>query len=88
MDASQLLLWVEEPETHRQIVGDYAGCYALGVIDDPCAFLLRVEPADVRRFPTKVHLHGAEVPVIVRGDFIPPVPVRRPQRTGMSEKHG
>jgi hypothetical protein len=87
MDVTQLMTWVDEPETHRKIVGDYAGSYALGVTDNPVAFLLRVEPADVSQFPTKVHLHGLEVPVIVRGNFVPPVPVSRPQRTGVSEEH-
>lgn len=86
MDASQLMHWVDEPETHQKIVGDYAGSYALGVIDSPSAFLLRVEPADVSQFPTKVRLHGIEVPVVVRGDFVPPVPIRRPHRSSVREE--
>ena len=77
MDAKQLILWVDQPETHQTIVGDYEGCYALGVTDSPPAFLLRVEPAEVNAFPTKVHIHGVEVPVVVKGNFIAPVPVVR-----------
>ena len=50
-------------ETHAKIVGDYEGTYALGVKDDPPAFLLRVEQGDVSSFPTRVTIHGVEVPV-------------------------
>jgi hypothetical protein len=75
MDAKQLLRWVEEPATHQQIVGDYDGGYALGVTDAPLAFLLRVESSEVGKFPTKVHIHGVEVPVVVHGNFVPPVPL-------------
>lgn len=75
MTARQLHTWVEQPETHRLILGDYEGSYALGVRDDPTAFLLRVEPADVASFPRRVTLHGVEVPVIVEGNFQPPRPL-------------
>ena len=74
MDAKQLLSWVDQPETHRKIVGDYGGSYALGVTDNPPAFLLRVEGADVSAFPTKVTINGQDVPVIVHGRFQPPRP--------------
>jgi len=47
MNTKQLSSWVDESETHQKIVGDYDGSYALGVTDDPPAFLLRVEPTDV-----------------------------------------
>jgi hypothetical protein len=77
MNAQQLLSWVEQPETHRKIVGDYEGSYALGVTDNPPAFVLRVEPADVESFPTRVNLDGVEVPVIVEGNFKPPRPSAR-----------
>jgi hypothetical protein len=77
MDAKQLSKWVDRPEIHLKIVGDYEGCYALGVTDNPPAFLLRVEPADVSSFPTKVHIDGVEVPVVVQGNFVPPEPVGR-----------
>jgi hypothetical protein len=69
--------WVDQPETHQKIVGDYEGGYALGVADNPPAFVLRVEPADVSAFPTKVTIDGVEVPVVVKGNFAPPVPVSR-----------
>jgi hypothetical protein len=74
MNAQQLLSWVEQPETHRKIVGDYTGSYALGVTDNPPAFVLRVEPGDVAAFPTRVNVDGVEVPVIVEGNFKPPRP--------------
>ena len=47
MDAKQLMSWAEEAATHQKIVGDYEGCYSLGVTDTPPAFLLRVEPSEV-----------------------------------------
>ena len=77
MIQDQLQDWVNETETHRQVVGDYEGSYALGVIDNPPALLLRVEPKDVSAFPTTVTLHGIEVPVRVEGDFKAPRPQRR-----------
>jgi hypothetical protein len=83
MNASQLLLWVEQPETHRKIAGDYQGSYALGVREDPPAFVLRVEPADVASFPTQVTIDGDTVPVIVHGNFVPPrADVRMPDPGG------
>jgi len=78
MNTKQLSSWVEESEIHREIVGDYDGSYALGVTDDPPAFLLHVEPADVKAFPRKVTVHGVEVPVIVQGNLKPPKPSSRP----------
>ena len=75
MDAKQLLRWVEQPEIHRKIVGDYAGSYAVGVTDNPPAFVLRVEPADVGSFPGKVIIDGVAVPVIVHGNYQPPRPL-------------
>jgi hypothetical protein len=88
MDVKQLLKLVDQPDTHQKIVGDYSGSYALGVTDNPPAFLLRVEPADVSSFPTVVNIHGVEVPVIVRGNFVRPVPVNRPRQGAAGEKPG
>lgn len=75
MNATLLHAWVEEPETHRLIVGDYEGSYSLGVREDPPAFVLRVQPADASSFPRRVTLHGALVPVLVQGNFQPPRPL-------------
>jgi hypothetical protein len=75
MDITQLHQWVDQPQTHRKIVGDYEGSYALGVTDNPPAFILRVEPEDVGRFPMKVTIDGLEVPVLVLGSFQPPKPL-------------
>lgn len=77
MTAAQLARLASEPRTHELIVGDYAGSYALGVTDDPPAFLLRVEPQDVGQFPRAVTLDGTEVPVVVEGGFRRPRPQRR-----------
>jgi hypothetical protein len=86
MNVKQLINWVDQPETHQKIVGDYSGSYTLGVTDNPPAFLLRVEPADVSSFPTVVNLHGVEVPVVVQGNFARPVPVNRPRQGASGEK--
>lgn len=75
MDAGQLMEWVEEPQTHRRIVGDYEGSYSLGVEENPPAFVLRVEPKDASRFPDQVNIHGVDVPVIVQGGFVQPRPL-------------
>lgn len=87
MNVKQLMNWVDQPETHQKIVGDYDGSYALGVTDDPPAFLLRVEPNDVSRFPTVVNIDGDEVPVVVRGNFSQPVPINESPQGVASEKH-
>ncbi|WP_020470415.1 hypothetical protein [Zavarzinella formosa] len=77
MNAKQLMSYVDQPETHQKIVGDYDGGYALGVTENPPAFLLRVEPEDVSHFPTAVDIHGVKVPVVVKGSFVRPVPIDR-----------
>lgn len=83
MNAKELSKWADHPETHREIVGNYAGTYALGVTDNPPAFLLRVEGSDLSSFPKKILIQGTEVPVIVRGDFEPPTPI-----SGRAERGG
>jgi hypothetical protein len=70
----QLTNLVNQPETHQLIVGDYDGSYALGVTDNPPAFLLRVEPSDVGQFPSKVTIRGKDIPVVVKGNFRTPRP--------------
>jgi hypothetical protein len=65
--------WVSEADTHKKVVGDFDGNYTLGVTDDPPALLLRVEGADVRRFPTQVNLHGQDIAVHVKGSYQRPV---------------
>jgi hypothetical protein len=73
LNAQDLEKWVDQPETHRKIVGDYAGSYSLGIKGN--AFSLRVEPKEVSAFPDRVTIDGVEVPVIVEGNFKPPVPL-------------
>ena len=86
MNAKLLINWVDQPETHQKILGDYCGSYALGVTDNPPAFLLRVEPADVSSFPTVVNIHGVDVPVVVRGNFAPPVPINGACQSAMDKQ--
>src|SRR5436309_1367966 len=75
MNTKQLSSWVDESETHRKIVGDYDGSYALGVTDDPPAFLLRVEPADVDP--------QAQVPYPLAASFVPEQQSHRPLVCGL-----
>jgi hypothetical protein len=74
--ADRLLAAVDEPETHRKIVGNYGGQYALGVQENPPAFVLRVAPPDIHAFPEKIHVYGEEVPVLVKGGFQEVKPLR------------
>ncbi len=76
MDINDLVSWTQEPVTHQKIVGDYDGPYSLGVTDNPPALLLRIPSQDVSKFPTTINIHGIDVPVIVHGGFVPPVPLR------------
>jgi hypothetical protein len=75
MNVSQLAKLTESPETHRMIVGDYAGQYVLGVTDSPAGFLLRVADTDTSRFPRRVVVDGQSVPVQVTGGFASVVPL-------------
>ena len=77
MTSEELADLLDEPETHRRIVGHRDVPYALGVTKAPSgafAFLLRVP--DPSGFPKRVTLHGHTVPVIVEGGFRAPVPMR------------
>ena len=74
VNVTQLMAVVNQPETHQLIVGGYTGGYALGVTDNPPAFLLRVEPANVDHFPRVVTIGGQRIPVVVTGNFRIPRP--------------
>jgi hypothetical protein len=67
----------DAPETHRLIVGNYAGNYTLGVTDNPPGFVLRVQSRDTDRFPKSVSLKGQVIPVTVAGGFDPVVPISK-----------
>ena len=75
MTATELTRLTEAAETHRLVVGDYDGQYALGVSDHPARLVLRVATADTSRFPRRVTLRGETVPVDVTGGFPPVVPL-------------
>ncbi len=79
MDASELATLLERGETHRQILGDYKGPYALGVGQDPdnpstYGFVLKVP--DAEGWPKSVTINGQRVPVHVQGGFQPVTPLR------------
>jgi hypothetical protein len=75
MTATELAHLTDAPETHRLVVGDYDGQYALGVSDRPARLVLRVAASDTSRFPRRVVLRGESVPVEVTGGLAPVVPL-------------
>jgi hypothetical protein len=79
MGPDQLADLLDRPEVHRKILGSYSGPYSLGVTrsHDPgngFGFLLRVKGQNAGQFSSHVDIDGKQVPVIVKGDFNPPVP--------------
>ena len=74
VNVTQLTGLTDAAETHRSVVGDYDGQYTLGVSDHPPRLVLKVATADTKRFPRRVVLHGATIPVEVNGDLAPVVP--------------
>jgi hypothetical protein len=81
MNSQQLQVWIDEPETHQKLVGEYDGAYSVSVNDNPPSFLLRVEPQDTSAFPSAIEIHGQRVPVEVKGSFRKPVKLRSAQAT-------
>jgi hypothetical protein len=74
---SELESVLDQPETYRQLLGEYSGPVSLGVSVDeltgePC-FLLRVASADVVR-QRELDVDGHKVKVIVRSGYRAPVP--------------
>ena len=68
---------LDQPETYRQLLGDYAGPMSLGITVDettqePC-FLLRVADESVVR-RRELEVDGHTIKVIVRADYQPPTP--------------
>jgi hypothetical protein len=79
MDASELAALLKRSETHRLILGDYEGPYALGVGRDPdnpsgYGFVLKVPHAE--GWPRFVMIQGQRIPVNVQGGFQPVKPLR------------
>jgi hypothetical protein len=78
MNASELADLLERSETHRLILGDYKGPYALGVSRDPdnpgaYGFVLKVP--DDKGWPRSVTIQGKRIPVHVQGGFKPVEPL-------------
>jgi len=83
MNLEKLAANLDRPEIHRQLLGDYAGAYALGITksdDGQSALLLRVEGNGPENIPAEVLLHDEKVPVIVKKDF--KRPEKLPARVG------
>lgn len=76
MKIEELVRWVAEPETHRKILGDYSGTYALGVTNSPPSFHLQVESNEIERFPDRIRIGGETVPVVVEGGLKRPQPLK------------
>jgi hypothetical protein len=79
VDASELAPLLERSETHRLILGDYKGPYALGVGRDPdnpgaYGFILKVPTEE--GWPRSVTINGQRIPIHVQGGFQPVTPLR------------
>ncbi|GAC1399897.1 MAG: hypothetical protein NVSMB56_15040 [Pyrinomonadaceae bacterium] len=79
MDIERLAKFVEKPEIHRRILGNYRGAYALGVTRNPqhkdAALSLSVESSDAEKFPREIELDGECVPVIIEPNWSAPRPL-------------
>ena len=78
MNVERLSEFVEQPEVHRRVLGDHRGPYALGVTQSEngnAALELSVPLPERDQFPSKIDLAGESVPVIVRTNWKPPVPL-------------
>ena len=78
MGVSELAALLERSETHRLILGDYEGRYALGVGRDPdnpgvYGFVLKVPNEE--GWPRFVTIQGQRIPVHVQGGFQPVKPL-------------
>lgn len=68
------------PEIHRRLLdllGDYRGSYALGVVRSPYdkgkfALLLWIEGRKPKSFPRTIPYNGHQIPVAVKGSFRAP----------------
>ena len=79
MDAVELADLLENSETHRLILGDYQGRYALGVgrdPDNPGAYALILKVPDAAGWPRSVTINGRRVQICVQGGFRRVQPLR------------
>jgi len=79
MKADELADLLEQGATHRLILGNRMGPYALGVTESPdskgdAALLLKI--GDATGFPSHVDLAGQKVRLLVQGGFKAPVPLK------------
>jgi hypothetical protein len=81
MDSKTLQESLSAADVHRRIVGDFRGAYSLGISRFPGdesgpALILRVATDDVSNFPDHIEIAGETIPIDVRANFRPPVPLR------------
>ncbi|MET0754021.1 MAG: hypothetical protein ABWZ66_11630 [Pyrinomonadaceae bacterium] len=81
MKVERLSKFVEKPEIHRKVLGEYRGGYALGVTEAPgnrkAALSLSVEGDDIAKFPREVEIDGESVPVIIQRNWTVPRPLKK-----------
>jgi hypothetical protein len=80
MDQDRLVALLARPETHRMILGDYQGCYSLGLTllrgqRGAWAVRVRIEGDDASNIPEQITLDGATLPVVVSTGFQTPRPL-------------
>ena len=81
MRADQLSSALQTPELHRQLLGDYAGAYSVGVGRDPedpssAVIVLQVEGDQPPNTPARLQIGSEWVRVITRPGFIVPKPLK------------
>jgi hypothetical protein len=77
MDIQSLKTYAEKSDVRNRILAGYTGDFALGVARAPeggegFVFLLRVDTADLNRFPPSINLDDEWVPVVVRPGYKAP----------------
>jgi len=80
MRTDQLSATLQEPDVHRQLLGDYKGPYSLGIGRDPenpaaPAIILHVQDDPPLRPPPYIQIGPERVRVITRRGFVAPKPL-------------
>lgn len=72
--------FVDSPDLHQRLLGDYRGDYSLGVTssdEGAEVLLLRVATENLSNFPHEIQYLGHRIQVVVKGSFRKPKPLGR-----------
>ena len=73
MKIEKLIDYVELPEVHQQILGDYQGAYSLGVGAN--GLVLQVQGQTPESTPVYIRLGDEDIPIEVVENWTPPIPL-------------